>query len=519
MGSTCVLAEDSYKITINRESTDKSAHTYGAYQIFKGDLDIKTTGEGTSAVTTKTLSNIQWGDNVNSSSVITELKKISAFTSLANDASAATVAKAISDAAMGADSAEAQVLADALNAALNNSSPKGTATIAANATQGTISDLVPGYYLVKDIATVTGEGAQTRYILQVVDNVTVTEKASVPSVSKKVKEKNDTTGSETGWQDAADYDIGDPVPFQLTGTLPSTFADYDTYKVYTFTDTLSAGLSAPSTDDITIKVGDTSVKDHFDITITGDAKAEQTIKISLKNGEDLKKWTAPTLSATSTIVVEYSAVLNDAAVIGTPGNPNKVTLDFTNNPNGEQNGEYGTTPEDKVVVFTYEIKALKVEADGNAKTQAEYDALSDTEKAEYVKVGDKWQKTKELSGAGFTLYKKVPTTVDASGYKAVGTEVKGVTTFEFKGTDAGEYKLVETTVPAGYNKADDQPISVALSDVTGETLTLEKTANVINMAGSTLPSTGGMGTTIFYAIGAILVIGAGVVLVSRRRAN
>ena len=77
--------------------------------------------------------------------------------------------------------------------------------------------------------------------------------------------------------------------------------------------------------------------------------------------------------------------------------------------------------------------------------------------------------------------------------------------------------MVPTTVPAGYNKADDQTIEVALTDVTGDTFTLEKTADVIDMAGSTLLSTGGMGTTIFYVLGAILVLGAGVVLVSRRR--
>ena len=83
--------------------------------------------------------------------------------------------------------------------------------------------------------------------------------------------------------------------------------------------------------------------------------------------------------------------------------------------------------------------------------------------------------------------------------------------------DTPDPDLVPTTVPAGYNKADDQTIEVALTDVTGDTLTLEKTADVIDMAGSTLPSTGGMGTTIFYVLGAILVLGAGVVLVSRRR--
>ena len=244
--------------------------------------------------------------------------------------------------------------------------------------------------------------------------------------------------------------------------------------------------------------------------------------------------------------------MNNSAVIGSAGNPNFVKLDFTNNPNGEQDGKYGTTPEDKVIVFTYEIKALKVEPDGTAIDQSAYNALKDAQKADYVKVGDKWQKTKALSGAGFTLYKKVAAgTVgaDEDGWLKIGNEITGETTFEFKGTDAGQYKLVETTVPAGYNKAADVVITVnatydtdavdpklktlevtpatagftvttaPVSDTDTAHITTDGIINgkVLNQSGSVLPSTGGIGTTIFYILGAILVLGAGIVLVTRRR--
>ena len=317
---------------------------------------------------------------------------------------------------------------------------------------------------------------------------------------------------ETGWQDAADYDIGDEIPYQITGTLPSTFADYKTYKTYTFTDTLSNGLTITDAEKAAIKVtvGTTDVTSHFDVAVNG-----QVLTVSLKDGEDLKTWTDPALTAESKIVVSYSATLNNNAKIGSEGNPNTVNLTFSNNPNAGGDGDHGKTPDDKVIVFTYEIEAKKVGEDGKTP----------------------------LEGAGFTLYKK-----GADGnYKAVGSEIKGVTTFEFKGTDAGEYKLVETTVPAGYNKAEDITFTVtATYDTTsadpkltsltvtsaeanfavttttstdGKSITTDgkATTTITNKKGSTLPSTGGIGTTIFYILGAVLVIGAGIVLAVRRK--
>ena len=188
MGLTAFAEEaPTYTITITKDSTDKAAHTYGAYQIFKGDL-AEENGK-------KTLSNIQWGDNVTSATAITELNKIEAFSDLPADASAATVAKAIADANLTNDSAVAKAIADAFAAAVT--SPKKTVDIAAGETSGEITGLAAGYYLVKDTAAVSGEGASTRYILEVVSDVRVTEKANVPSVTKKVKEKIDTTNATT----------------------------------------------------------------------------------------------------------------------------------------------------------------------------------------------------------------------------------------------------------------------------------------------------------------------------------
>jgi fimbrial isopeptide formation D2 family protein/LPXTG-motif cell wall-anchored protein len=556
-----------FTITVSKDATDKVDHTYGAFQLFKGDLAETYTedAEGNESVTSKVLSNIQWGDSIDQTKVaqlITDLNAIDGLT-VAAGSDAKTVAKAISDANFAADSAGAQAVADAFAKAL------GTAKATQNTpnSDGKYVLTVPaGYYLVKDTAAVTGEGAQTRYILEVVSNVEPVEKANVPSVIKKVKETDDAKAvsteapkNPTDWQDAADYDIGDSIPYKLEGTLPGKFEEFDTYKVYTFIDTLSAGLTAPKAEDVHITLNTengTDLGQFFDVVVDG-----QVITVSLKTNVDLR--TADyngddeggKFVATDKIIVTYNAVLNENAKIGSEGNPNTVYLEFTNNPNGEQDGEKGTTPTDKVIVFTYEIKANKVEPDGKETITADaYAALTDAEKATYTADGDGYSrpKTKALAGAGFTLYKKVvvgTTGADANGWLQIGDEIKGVTSFEFKGTDAGEYKLVETTVPAGYNKADDVIITVAATYDTeaddpklktltvtpetagftvttaavSETDTAHITTNgivegdILNQKGSVLPSTGGIGRRIFIVSGSILLVGAAILLITRRR--
>jgi fimbrial isopeptide formation D2 family protein/LPXTG-motif cell wall-anchored protein len=325
------------------------------------------------------------------------------------------------------------------------------------------------------------------------------------------------------------------------------------------TDTLSNGLTAPEAKDVKVTLNtedgtDLVAANIFEVSVSG-----QVITVALKENIDLRtadyngETDGGLFEATDKIIVTYNAVLNENAKIGSEGNPNTVKLDFTNNPNGEQDGKYGTTPEDKVIVFTYEIKALKVEPTSDAAIdQTAYNALTDAQKAEYVKVGDKYQKTQALEGAGFTLYKKVAagtTGADADGWLKVGNEITGVTTFEFKGTDAGQYKLVETTVPGGYNKAEDVIITVEATYDTeaddpklktltvtpeaagftvttaavSETDTAHITTNgivegdILNQKGSVLPSTGGIGRRIFIVSGSILLVGAAILLITRRR--
>ena len=345
------------------------------------------------------------------------------------------------------------------------------------------------------------------------NGLTVTTKECVPTLEKKVQEKNDSTGTTTGWQDGADYDIGDDVPFKLTGTVSDKYDNYGSYA-YTFHDKMSNGLTFNN--DVKVYVDGTLITTGYTVVTENLTDTDGNVCTFEVRFENLKNISS--VNANSKITVEYTAKLNEKAVIGSAGNPNEARLEYSNNPYGEGTGK---TPWDKVIVFTYKLVANKVDGSGNA-----------------------------LAGAGFTLYKWNASSEAKDKYEAVGSEIKGTdedpkTTFEFSRLDAGQYKLVETTVPAGYNKAEDLEFKVVakyntdsvdpafeelqVTDLNGNVLSSKFTisseadktisTNITNLSGTELPSTGGMGTTILYVIGAILVIGAGILLITKKRMN
>lgn len=393
---------------------------------------------------------------------------------------------------------EIRDFADAVYAQVKDMTPEYTTSTDA------FTGVEQGYYLIAE--TKTGD-AQDTYSLVMLDtagneDITVTTKEDKPELEKKVKETNDSTGEVSDWQDAADYDIGDEVPFQLTGTVEAKYANYSNYY-YAFHDTMSAGLTFDA-DSVKVLVDGAEVTEGYEV-VTEDLEDGCTFEVRFA---DLKQ--IASIKAGSEITVEYTAVLNENAVIGAAGNPNKAKLEYSNNPYGDGTGE---TPEDKVTVFTYELTANKVDKDGEA-----------------------------LEGAGFTLYKF---DAKADDYVAVGEEITGVTTFTFTGQDAGQYKLVETTVPAGYNKADDvfftveavydtlsdnpQLTKMVVKDADGNIISdgenpvfaVDMTAgqaatNVVNLSGTELPETGGIGTKIFYTVGAVLMIAAAVFMITRK---
>lgn len=450
-----------------------STRTYDVYQIFTGDLSGKV------------LSNVKWGKNgtgtVGEAVPQATLNALAAVNSLSDTEKLAEISKYVN----------------------LNSEKFGTVRNGSPLTAPT------GYYLIKDNGPVGDGEAYSLYVVQVVGPTTISPKVGTTTSEKKVDDKNDsnTTQDEVKWEDSADYDIGDDVPFQLKATIAQ---DYDNYKVYklTFHDKESAGLTFKP-DTVVVKIDGTIVDSNKYEVVTTSLADGDTFEVRFA---DLKSTAA---KAGSVITVEYSSTLTgENVVIGSNGNPNTMHVTYSNNPNDEQGGENGKTPDDTVIVFTYKVVANKV-----------------TKNPAYVEGGSEPEYI-HLKGAGFTLYKK-----NASGeYVAVGSEVKGdeMTTFEWKGLDDGDYKISETTTPAGYNTiADieftitaehkvlsDNPTLTSLSGgdkFTGEVETGALSADIENNKGSTLPETGGMGTTIFYVLGSVLVIGAAVLLITKKR--
>lgn len=418
-----------------------------------------------------------------------------------------------------------------------------SATSAKNGTSTELNITADGYYLIVDDTANLQTGAYSRYILTTVDadsdtTLSIAQKASSPTVVKKVMENTDVAdytytdarGSQTDkdYNDVADYNIGDAVPFKLYGTMPSTIGDYEHYR-YIFHDTLGTQFTAPAVGDVTVKVdgknaaGATVAIENNEITVTF---------ADIKDGN--------TITASSVVTVEYNAVLNKTAQIGLSGQENAVKLEYSNDSYWDGSGTPTTskTPEDKVIVFTYELDVTKQDGVTNKKLKdAEFNLKNAANK--YAKVDENGYVTGWVS-----------TVAEASVLKS---DANGL--FKVIGLDDGTYTLTETKAPTGYNLLNN-PVSLTLDATTANgqnwddfvatdaltnlTLTVDtgdaqpaKTpgegdsfgqygvveTTVLNTSGSSLPSTGGIGTTIFYVAGGVLVVGAGVLLITKKRAK
>lgn len=498
-----------YTLTI---ASSNSGHIYEAYQVFTGDL------------AKNTLSNVVWGSGVAGDALLTELRNDN---NTKGDFSACTDAKAVAEkVATFADNSE-KLDAFAKIVGKHLTDTKGISSYSDTNKNYTISNLNAGYYFVKDADnSLSGEGkdSYTKFILKLVKDETVTPKTDTPSAEKKVKE-NVKTGD---WQndgkygqqynDVADYNIGDDVPFAFYSKVPD-MSNYTSYN-YIFEDKMDAGLTFKN--DVTFKIGNkTLVKDTDYSVVTenlGDSCTFHVVINDLKKIEGINKG--------DEIRVTFTAKLNANAVIGNPGNANEMKLKYSNNPN--DNDSKGETPWDKVVVFTYELDTTKV--DGTDTTKVLKDAefklyrKNSSNTNEYVKVEDGKVK-------GWT------TNADEASVLKSGNDGK----FVVKGLDDGTYYLKETKAPSEYNLlASDIKLEIKATTTNGQNwngtdkalTAIEIKVNdgnttsgtngtvsttVENNKGSVLPSTGGIGTTIFYVIGGILMVGAGVILVSRRR--
>lgn len=358
-----------------------------------------------------------------------------------------------------------------------------------------------GYYLIVDTTATTGTyDAKNLSLLKVngAGEVTPTKKTDKPTLEKKVKDINDSTEVETDWQDSADYDIGDKIPYKLTATM-GDLSNYDHYYL-NFHDTMTHLTLLKES--VEVKVGEKTLAEG-QYTVAWDV-AEKTMDVAIM---DVKAHGATTGTK---VTVTYKATLDADAVLGSTGNPNTADLEYSNNPNNTGDGttkpnDTGKTPEDKNIVFTYKVTVNKVK-----------------------------ENQQPLKGAEFELFKKAKNGDWISKEKRTGTgDNKNV--FEWKGLDDGDYKIVETKTPSGYNTIDpieftitaehdtisDNPELKTLSGnvFTGDATTGAISATIVNKSGSTLPETGGIGTTVFYVIGGMLMAAAAVLLITKKRMN
>ena len=461
-------------------AVDITSHTFEAYQIFAGDLN-----EGT-------LSNVKWGSNVTDPDFLNALKT-------ANTAySACTDAKGVAEALSSTPSLATDFAKFAAEHVTGTAVATGT---------GSVNLLSAGYYLIVDTTDVTDKhDAKNLSLLKVSGATTVTPqvKTDIPTLEKKVQDKNDSTGNTTDWQDSADYDIGDIIPYKLTATL-GELKNYNTYYVK-FVDTMTNLTYVTGSATVQIDNGTPLTPSQYKITWDETSK---TLAIEIANVKALGA------DNNSVITVEYNATLDSSAAIGSTGNPNSAYLVFSNNPNGKGTGK---TPEDKNIVFTYKVDANKVDPEGNS-----------------------------LPGAAFELFKKVK---DSSGnitWETKGvmnatkhedgtytiTDAEHVMNFVWNGIDDGDYKLVEVVTPAGYNTmdalfftvtathdeeaADPKLLTLTGNPFSGDVSSGILTSQIENNRGTTLPGTGGIGTTIFYVVGGGLMVAAAVLLITKKR--
>lgn len=500
----------------NSEGDVDSHHTYSAFQIFKGDV------EGNNIKDFK-ISNVDWGSNIinNSDDFLNKLREADTIGPLFTNAKSAQEVLAVISQWHDSDDysiAFARFVCHYLYS--NDANP--TYVVRAGSNALTIPEAKAGYYLFVDTTDFSKDDSYHSYnsfLLMVTKgnwNVPITPKAEKPTVEKKVYDNPDGT-STGGFGSSADHAINEKFQFQLTATLPdSTNRAYDYYDKYSviFHDTLSEGITYDGPDSVVIKSnGNTyNITDSSKYTIdTTDLESQNSFVVNI----DVKacaKDAGFDLNNGATITVTYTAHLNDKAYVNTAGgstsNINKVYLTYSNNPKDESS--IGKTPESTpVCVYTYQ--------------------LNNTKYRDEDKPGN------ELEGAGFRLYSdeacnneiKLKKNNDGTYSRDFSTGASGVEMisdnkgqFNVKGLDAGTYYLKETTPPKDYNACADKEIVIsATHDVNHVSLSGNLSTTIINKkdGGITLPSTGGIGTTIFYVVGGGLMVAAIVLLVTKKR--
>lgn len=565
-----LAAETTYTLTIN--DTNKN-HKYTAYQVFAGTVDeskklsVTGWGDGVNLTSAPTEGTYSGKTLVQAIQAIT----VDSKTPFAGKTEPGDIAAVLGDTANNRkDSPVVAAFADVVaNYLKGEGNPTGEWTDVSGNTPAhySITGLTGGYYFVKSANTASTDVANTRYMLEVVGDATVAAKNGVPTVDKTVQNANNTN---TDFADTTTAQVGQTVNFKLTGTLPSNYDYYKSYE-YIFHDTLSKGLTLTdaqkaalfvkvyaSQDEATRDkdgssdaVGAKLAADKYTVNVTPNSDANTTsLKVAFADLKTIKKAdnTEALITKDSVIVVYYSATINGSATAGGEGNKNSVKLEYSNDPN---NTGTGITKSDEVSVFTFKLDITKIKKN-DAKTKlagakfvlstsanlkidvTESDAnLSADVKNDLIKVTG--------TTPDYVINDGTTTSANEQYIMETGNDTN-LGQLNITGLNKGVYYLYETKAPDGYNRITE-PIKIAITEATttekdaagkfsvktlqykindgdeqnGTTTDGVIKADVENTSGSTLPSTGGMGTKLFYTIGGILMAGAAIVLVVRKR--
>lgn len=518
----CAMAIPAFAYNPGETKEDlNTKHDYGAFQIFEGVISKDN----------PTLSDVNWGRNITEPDIfLAKLKEDPTIGGkFETDFTAQDVLAVISKWHDSDDNsiAFARVVCHYLY-------PDANANPTPVATDHTGGINIPksGYYLIVDTSTFSDDDFYHAYnsffLLNVPQTpyvVLVNHKVVKPTVEKEVYDNNDI-GSTGGWGSSADHAINEPFQFRLIAKLPASENNgraYDYYDKYTvcFNDTLSAGITFDNLD--TVEIANVDGSDSKEITDTDytlvkdlhEAGLPSSIKLSIDNVKKCADAAGLDLNDGATITVTYTAHLNDKATVNTANgskttdNKNSVFLQYSNNPRIDTSLDHTTTSE--VCVYTYQLNNTKYHDDDNPNNV--------------------------LAGAGFRLYSdeachdedeiKLKMNDDGTYSRDFSTEGKGVEMisgqdgqFNVKGLDAGTYYLKETKTPDGYGACANKEIVIsATHDVNHVDLSGNLSTTIINKkaGGITLPSTGGIGTTIFYVVGGGLMVAAIVLLVTKKR--
>lgn len=516
----CAMAIPAF--AYNTEEDLNTNHCYAAFQIFDGVVSDDNT----------TISNVNWGKNIpRSEDFLAKLKEAPTIGNEFNGANNVQDVLAVISKWHDSDDNSIAFARFVCNYIYTDPNADSNPVRQGGHTGGFEIEK-PGYYLVVDTSSFSSDAngdsyhAYNSFLLNVNKanyHFQITPKVVKPTVEKEVYDNDDigSTGENNGWGSSADHAINEEFQFRLIAKLPASEKGraYDYYNEYAvlFNDTLSNGITYDRLDSVVIKskgdtynITDDKLKYNVD---TSRLESDHSFVVSIPDVKTCVKDPGFNLNNGATITVTYTAHLNEnAAVNGSAENKNSVRLQYSNNPrpDGEYWG-YTPTPESEVYVYTYQLNNTKraETENGTPLPGAVFQLYSDADCKNEVKLykeGNFYYPIKDAKDKSKDAVQMI------SGQDGQ---------FNVKGLDAGTYYLREITPPSGYSACPDTTIVISATH-DGNRVNLESsklyTTIINNKAGGiTLPSTGGIGTTLFYVVGGGLMVAAIVLLVTKKR--